>query len=176
MNEPTPLSRLFDDHGLVVYRYVARRIGPQAAEDVTADVFCSAFASEHTFDPDRGAPIAWLMGIATNALAKHWRTEQRNLDTLAELGVDPLRSEVAASAEQHAAASVETRAVARVLGTLPDADREALMLYAWADLSYAQVAEALDVPIGTVRSRISRARDRLRDELEGNELEGGHHG
>lgn len=155
-----------DDHIPTVYRYLARRVGAQTAEDLTADVMCSAVAGAHTYDPARGSTVAWLMGIATNALARHWRTEQRQLDAVDRLGVDPLRTPtVVESPERQATESDEMRAVARVLATLPDGEREALLLYAWADLPYTEVAAALDVPIGTVRSRIARARGRLRAEL-----------
>jgi RNA polymerase sigma factor (sigma-70 family) len=154
-----------DDHIGPVHRYLARRVGAQAAEDLTADVMCSAIAGAHTYDPARGSTIAWLMGIATNALTRHWRTEQRQLEVVDRLGVDPLRAATVASPEHHATESDQMRAVARVLARLPDGEREALLLYAWADLSYADVGVALDVPVGTVRSRISRARQRLRGEL-----------
>lgn len=159
-------GQVFDEHAPTIYRYVARRVGAQAAEDVTADVFCSAYAGAATFDPGRGTPIAWLMGITTNALANHWRREQRYLSAIAEVGIDPLRTDAVPSAERGASATVETQAVARVLTELPDGEREALMLYAWADLGYGDIAAALGIPIGTVRSRIARARQRLRDELQ----------
>lgn len=158
-------DRMVEDHAAAVYRYLARRIGPEAAEDVAAEVFAAAFSGAHTYDAARGTPIAWLMGIATNALARHWRTEQRQLHAVERLGVDPLRATQSPSPEAQVAESDETRIVAGVLATLPEADREALMLYAWADLPYAEVAAALDVPVGTVRSRIARARERLRDGL-----------
>ncbi|MBK5222185.1 MAG: RNA polymerase sigma factor [Acidimicrobiia bacterium] len=168
-------DRVVEDHAPAVYRYLARRIGPGPAEDVTAEVFAAAFSGAHTYDAMRGTPIAWLMGIASNALTRHWRTEQRQLEAVQRLGVDPLRATQSPSPESQATESDETRIVAGVLATLPEVDREALMLYAWADLSYAEVVAALDVPVGTVRSRIARARGRLREGLRDGrgQLDGG---
>ena len=165
VSDPTELGQLFDDHAPTIYRYAARRVGPDRAEDVTAEVFCAALAGAATFDPARGTPIAWLMGIVTNTLSRHWRTERRQLDVLDRFGVDPLRADSSPPPDGDVALAEEARSVARALTTLPDTDREALLLFAWADLSYAEVAAALDVPVGTVRSRISRARSRLREEL-----------
>ncbi|QGG96811.1 RNA polymerase sigma factor [Actinomarinicola tropica] len=167
MSDPLDdIGQMVDEHGPAVYRYLARRVGGQAAEDLTADVLCAAVAGAHTYDPARGSPIAWLMGIATNALTRHWRTEQRQLEVVSRLGADPLRRPTVDAPDRHAAGSDDLRAVARVLATLPDGEREALLLFAWADLPYGDVAAALGIPIGTVRSRIARARSRLRVELD----------
>jgi RNA polymerase sigma-70 factor (ECF subfamily) len=73
------LARLYDDHVDAVYAYLARRVGADVALDVLADVFEAAFAQLDRFDPARGSERAWLFGIATNLLRRHWRTEQRRL-------------------------------------------------------------------------------------------------
>ena len=106
------IARQLDDHIAVVHRYLARRVGAQAAEDLTADVMCSAIAGAHTYDPARGPVVAWLMGIATHALSRHWRAERQQLEALDRLGVDPLRRATVASPGHHAAESDEMRTVA----------------------------------------------------------------
>ena len=159
------LGTLFDAHAATVYGYAARRVGRDLAEDVTSEVFAAAVRSAATFDPERGTPIAWLMGIATNVLARHWRTEHRHLETLEQVGSDPLTTAKVPAFDGAVIDAVHARAVASVLAEMPAADRDTLTLFAWADLSYDEIAAALDVPVGTVRSRIARARERVRDRL-----------
>jgi RNA polymerase sigma-70 factor (ECF subfamily) len=147
-------ERLFEDEFDAVYGYLARRVGRELARDLAAEAFTAAFAARRRFDPSRGTPRGWLFGIATNLLRHHYRAEERRLRALARL--DERREEQAAPEEPRLAAA---------LAALAAEERDVLLLYAWADLAYDELARALGIPVGTVRSRLHRARARLRDAL-----------
>jgi RNA polymerase sigma factor (sigma-70 family) len=146
-------ERLFELHFDPVYGYLARRVGPELGRDLAAEAFAQAFAGRRSFDPRRGEPRPWLFGIAQNVLRRHYRDEERRLHALA-----------GAAAAPDGAPPEEPR-LASALRLLPVEERDALLLYAWADLSYEEIADATAVPVGTVRSRLHRARSRLREAL-----------
>jgi RNA polymerase sigma factor (sigma-70 family) len=146
-------ERLFELHFDAVYGYLARRVGPELARDLAAETFTQAFAGRSRFDPRRGEPRAWLFGIAQNLLRRNRRDEERRLRAFAR--VDAPREDTPA----------EEPRLASALEALATHERDALLLYAWADLSYDEIAEALAVPVGTVRSRLHRARAHLREAL-----------
>jgi RNA polymerase sigma factor (sigma-70 family) len=156
----TWVEGLFDDHVDTIYAYLSRRLGSESAQDAASEVFRLALEHERSFDPSRGTPLAWLYGIAGNVVRRHWRTEKRHLARVAALR--PF-------AEDHAhdgTAAVDDRldsvsrhaAVMDAVAALPDADRELLVLFAWENQSYRQIASVLSVPVGTVRSRLHRIR------------------
>jgi RNA polymerase sigma-70 factor (ECF subfamily) len=147
------VERLFELHFDSVYGFLARRVGPDAGRDLAAETFVQALAGRRRFDPRRGEPRAWLFGIAHNLLRHHYRDEERRLAALAR--AEPARDDAAADEPRLAAA----------LAALSVEERDALLLYAWADLSYDEIAAALAVSVGTVRSRLHRARARLREAL-----------
>ncbi len=155
---PERFGLLFDRHAAAVHRYLARRIGPQA-DDVLAETFLVAFRRRAAYQPLRVDVRPWLFGIATNLLHRHVRQEQRRYRALARV---PMGAEVDPSPADGAAGRVDARAVRRelasALAALKRADRDVLLLTAWADLTYAEIAVALDIPVGTVRSRLHRAR------------------
>jgi RNA polymerase sigma factor (sigma-70 family) len=139
-----------------LHRYLARRVGASAADDLAAEAFAVAFRNWDKLDPER--PVRpWLYGIAANLMRHHWRKERRMLRAYARTGVDPVFAEdvVAEGSRELAAALAELR---------PE-EREILLLTAWAELTDAEVAAALDLPPGTVKSRLSRAREKLRNRL-----------
>jgi RNA polymerase sigma-70 factor (ECF subfamily) len=150
-----------------LFSYVARRLGPDTAEDIVGETFALACARWETYDPARGAVAAWLFGIAVNLLRRQRRDERRQWRAYARTGVDPLASHDPDIDERIDAASA-ARDLAAALVEMKSRDREALLLYAWAELSYEEIAAALGIPIGTVRSRLSRARRILRAHLEEN--------
>ncbi|WP_433051950.1 RNA polymerase sigma factor [Dactylosporangium sp. CS-033363] len=162
-------TALYDRHAQALYRYCARRVGPDLAEDAVAQTFLIAYEKRHTVEPGAD-PLPWLFGIATNVLFRHRRDEVRGYRALARTGADPLLVQM--SAESHAARADErvdagqrARRIARVLAKLPARQRDVLLLYAVADLSYAEIAEALRLPIGSVQSALHRARAKLRKSL-----------
>ncbi|MBE1488470.1 RNA polymerase sigma factor [Plantactinospora soyae] len=154
------LAGLFDRYARELLRYCARRVGDDVAEDVVAETFLLAYERRERYDPGKGAVLPWLYGIATNLLRRHLRTEIRLLRTAAPIDV------VAEGPALRSAERVDAqRSVARlrvVLAELPRRQRDVLMLYAVADLEYGEIATALDIPLGSVRSALHRARTKVR--------------
>jgi RNA polymerase sigma factor (sigma-70 family) len=116
---------------------------------------------------DRPDARPWLYGIATNLIGRHRRTEIRQYRAYARTGIDPVTEPFTERVEARVSASGESMRLAAAVAKLPAAYRDALLLVAWGNLTYEQAALALGVPIGTVRSRLSRARGRLRQALAG---------
>lgn len=167
-HEPEQFAAVFDRHARPIHRYVSRRLGSALADDVVGETFLVAFRQRERYDLSRGDARPWLYGIASNLIRRHRRAEVRAYRALARTGVDPIAS-VSPTDEvdaRLAAAGVE-RELASALAQLPRGDRDALLLFAWADLSYDQIAAALGIPVGTVRSRLHRARRKLREALGG---------
>lgn len=166
LGEPERFAGVFERHHAEIHRYVARRIGAQAADDVVAETFLAAFRRRSSYDRQRPDARPWLYGIATTLVARHRRAEVRYLRAVARTGVDPVPEPLAERVVSRVAAQGEERALARGLAGLNRGDRDVLLLVAWADLRYEEVAQALEIPVGTVRSRLSRARRKLRAALE----------
>jgi RNA polymerase sigma-70 factor (ECF subfamily) len=172
LDRPEAFGELYARHFAAVYRYVAGRLGPDAADDLAAETFLAAFRHRHRFDPARGTVRPWLFGMATNLIAQHHRAESRWYTALARAGADPLITPSSASGDEdriaeRVAASQARPALAAVLTRLPDRDRDVLLLVAVGGLSYAEVAFALGIPEGTVGSRLNRARRRVIAALAG---------
>jgi RNA polymerase sigma factor (sigma-70 family) len=165
--DPEQFAELFRRHADAIGRYAARRLGPAAAEDIVADTFLAAFRQRGRYDPHRADARPWLYGIAGNLIRRHRRDEVRMLRALARTGTDPVAESFADIADSRLAAAASNRAIAAAMADLNPDQRDVLLLVAWAELTFDQVAEALGVPEGTVRSRMSRARARLRIVLDG---------
>jgi RNA polymerase sigma factor (sigma-70 family) len=163
-------GEIFDRHAHAIFRFLGRRIGPDDAGDLLSEVFLAAFEARRRYDRDRTSALPWLYGIASNLLSKHHRhraSELRALERVLDRS-DP--HDHADSVTASVDAQIELRAMAKLLEELPTIERDALLLYAWEDLTYREVADALGVPTGTVRSRLNRVRQRLRaatDEIDG---------
>ena len=151
-------ERLFDQTFDDLYGYLARRVGPDIGRDVAAETFARAFAGRRRYDRRRGDARAWLFGIAHNLLGRHYRDEKRRLRALARVE----RPRDGAWTDERLG---EEPRLAVALAALAAEERDVLRLHAWADLSYDQIGQALGVPVGTVRSRLNRARRRLREAL-----------
>ncbi len=161
----TAFADVFDAHFDAVHGYLRRRVG-DVAEDLAAETFARALAGYGSFDPARGAVRAWLFGIATNLVHDHRRSEARRLRAyVREAGRAAPADAGADAAGRLDAAAQAGRAVVAIAGLAP-ADRDVLLLVAWGELSYEEVAGALGVPVGTVRSRLHRARAAVRKHLE----------
>lgn len=152
--DPALIEPLFRAHFDAIYRYAACRVGRDIALDVAAETFAQALRSFDRFEPDRD-PRAWLFGVASNVLRRHRRDEMRRLRAYARA------VEVGAQAEETDSVVAPGR-LTEGLAKLDARDRETILLFAWADLSYEEIAAALVIPVGTVRSRIHRARRTLR--------------
>jgi RNA polymerase sigma factor (sigma-70 family) len=165
LDEPEAFGLIYDRHAATVLRFLGRRVGAEVAQGLVGELFRIAFERRRTFDVSRATALPWLYGIGSNLLMKHRRGEARRLRASARMAA------AGEAADKHAsAAALEARLlfprVADAIEALPDGEREALLLFAWEDLSYQGVAEALELPIGTVRSRLNRARAQLRELLE----------
>jgi RNA polymerase sigma factor (sigma-70 family) len=165
--DPQRFAELYDRHAPDIHRYVARRLGDSAADDVVAETFLVAFRRRDRFDPSRGAARPWLYGIASNLIAGHRRSEVMQYRVLAKTAVDPVVESHHHRAEERVAAAAVTRQLGAALARLAKRDRDVLLLVAWESLTYDEVAQALGIPIGTVRSRLNRARKKVRKALGG---------
>jgi RNA polymerase sigma factor (sigma-70 family) len=164
-HEPEYFTVLFRRHAPQLQRYVVRRLGPDAADDIVAETFLLAFRQRDRYDPERADARPWLYGIATNLIGRHRRAEIRLYRALARTGADPVLESFTDRVDDRVSATAAGRRLAAALAGLPAAHRDTLLLVAWGDLSYEEAARALGVPVGTVRSRLSRARSRLRRTL-----------
>jgi RNA polymerase sigma factor (sigma-70 family) len=146
-----------------LYRYLRRRVGAEEAEELAAATFATAYANWDKFDTER--PLRpWLYGIASNHVRHYWRREGRMLRAYARTGVDPVSGEDPYA--EHAHKSIRHRELARALALVRSGDRELLLLRVWAGLSDQEIALALNLPIGTVKSRLHRTLARLRNQLD----------
>ena len=164
-SDPSRFGEIFDRHFPAIHRYVNRRVGRELADDLASETFSVAFRNRGRFDPTRDDAGPWLYGIAANLLRDHRRSERRRLLAYAKTGVDPVTDEGFDAVDARLDASVAGPVVARALVRLKPGDREALLLFAWAELTYREIAEALAIPVGTVRSRLSRARRQVHEIL-----------
>jgi RNA polymerase sigma factor (sigma-70 family) len=153
---------LFDEHAGAVHRYASRLSGEAAtAEDVVAQTFLEAWRLRGTVRPEGGSLEPWLYGIATNVLRNSWRTARRYRAVLERLPEAEPTPDIADGPVRRAGEQEEIAAARAALEALRPPEREVVALCIWSGLSYAQAAEALNVPVGTVRSRLSRAKTRL---------------
>ncbi|MFI6516256.1 RNA polymerase sigma factor [Spirillospora sp. NPDC050679] len=164
--DPDTFTAVYDRYFRDVYLYAAGRLDVQAGEDVAAETFCVAFAKRDLFDPARGELRPWLFGIATNLVARHRRREARHYKALARSGITPDTG----SHESRVVASVAAQrmqpSLAKALAALNPGERDVVTLVALAQLTHEEVAQALGISYGTVGSRLSRARKKLRAVLD----------
>ena len=158
-------TALYDRNFTDIYRYIAGRLGRDTADDIAADTFLVAMRRWHTFDASCGAVRPWLFGIATRLVAQHRRQEVRRYRALARVG----HEEVTDSHESRVVTWVTAEgfqpALARAIAALSAAERDVLLLSALCELSHEEIAQALGIPYGTVGSRLSRARTKVRAAL-----------
>jgi RNA polymerase sigma-70 factor (ECF subfamily) len=159
------LGELFDRHADRIYTYCFRRTASWAvAEDATSTVFLEAWRAREraaTYDDAGSSALPWLYGIATNVCRNLTRSQRRHLSALGRL---PRPTHGPDHADEVGDRIDSERAMARVvaeLAGLPERDREVIALVVWSGLTYEEAAEALGCPVGTVRSRLARARARL---------------
>ena len=165
LHQPARFAELFDRHYGALAAYIGRRVGASLADELASDTFLAAFAARDRYDAEQADARPWLYGIANNLLRKHLRSENRRRRAYARSIERESMASDTESAERRADAAAIAPAVATAIGRLPDVDRDALLLYALTDLDYAGIAVATEAPIGTVRSRINRARRTLAAEL-----------
>jgi len=164
LGEPARFGVLFDRHATILFRYLVRRVGPDEADTLLGEVFRVAFERRSTFDVERADARPWLYGIATRLLARHRRAEARRIAATARLLSRRAPQEDPADGVAARIDLVDLWPdVADAVAALPVGERDALILFAWEELGYDEIAAALDIPVGTVRSRLNRARRRMRE-------------
>ncbi|MFI0448933.1 RNA polymerase sigma factor [Actinomadura sp. 6N118] len=170
LDDPEAFGELFRRHAPRLHAYIKRRLGLPLADDLVSETFTIAFRQRERFD-GRAEFSAWLWGIASNLIAKHHRQESRMYRAFARTGIDPAEDGVAELASDRAAASALGPSLAKALARLSAQDRSAVLLLAWGELSYAEIAATLDLPLGTVKAKIHRVRAKLRQALPQEKLE-----
>ncbi len=165
--EPEEFTELFRRHAPHIQRYVTRRLGSavlngSGADDIVAETFLLAFRQRDRYDPSRPDARAWLYGICTNLIGRHRRAEIRQYRAFARTGANPVTEPFTNRVDDRVSAANASPLLATALASMSAKLRDTLLLAAWSDLSYEEIAVALGVPVGTVRSRLSRARSKLR--------------
>lgn len=165
---PEDFAVLFDLHAAALHRYIARRLGTSEADDLVGQTFLIAYERRDRYRDSPSGELPWLYGIATNLIRRRRRDEIRQYRAYSRsdpgttpAGPDALSAEVVDRVD----AETTSRTLAGVLAGLRQTDRDVLLLYAWEDLSYPEIAAALNIPAGTVASRLHRARRVLRAAL-----------
>jgi RNA polymerase sigma factor (sigma-70 family) len=168
--DPADLGAMFDAYARDLLRYATQRVGHDAAEDIVAQTFLVACEQRERYRPEQGGMLPWLYGICTNLLRRHRRAEVRGLRALARaessqaLG-SPATDAVDARGADRIDAQRAVTAVAGTLARLPRRQRDVLLLFAVAELEYAEIAAALGIPLGSVQSALHRARAKVRAAL-----------
>jgi RNA polymerase sigma-70 factor (ECF subfamily) len=164
LSEPRAFGVVFERHFGTILGYLRRRLDDREAEEAAAQTFFVAFDERERFDRERGDARPWLFGIATNIARRHRRGEVRELRAIARLDADPGASNDGTEARLDAERM--RGALARCLADLPAEECDVLYLLVWAELAQPEIAAALDIPLGTVKSRLSRARKRVQEALD----------
>ncbi|HEX2848957.1 MAG TPA: phosphoribosylaminoimidazolesuccinocarboxamide synthase [Acidimicrobiales bacterium] len=166
LGDPGRFGEIFDRHAQAIYRFLGRRVGADDGGDLLSEVFLAAFESRQRYDTRVPMALPWLYGIASNLLSKHFRKRAGELRAMERVvrptHLDGTDDAVVASVD----AQLHVRAVAHLLAKLTAAEREVLLLHAWEELTYEELAVALGIPVGTVRSRLNRTRRKLRVGLD----------
>ncbi|MHB9856065.1 RNA polymerase sigma factor [Streptomyces krungchingensis] len=163
VREPAAFEPLVDRHSAALHGYLVRR-APTAADDLLSEVWLQAYATRHTYDIARGPARGWLFGVARNVLARHWQAVSR----AAGGPLPPYETSVGdpwQAVDQRLDAAAVGTELRGALAGLPDQERELLLLVAWEQLTPTEAAAVVGIPAGTARSRLHRARARLRDGL-----------
>jgi RNA polymerase sigma factor (sigma-70 family) len=165
--QPDLFTAVFDRHCAEILRYAYARLGPDLAEDVTAETFLVAFQCRARYDCAWPDARPWLYGIAVRQISRHRRVEARRLRLLRSALADgPAEDHGDRVAERVTAARLGPR-LASVVAALPQRDRELLLLIAWGELSHAEAAAALGTTAAAVKARLHRIRVRIRKQLGG---------
>lgn len=169
IGDPKVFGEIFDRHFDVIASFCVRRLGRTQGEDVAGDVFWWAFEHRHRFNCEHQSARPWLFGVAANLVRRQLRSTGRQEAAYDRLQVRESveRTDVASRVSVAVDAQRDLSDVLSVLRSQPTDEVETLLLYAWEQLSYAETAEALSIPVGTVRSRIHRVRQSLVEALEG---------
>jgi RNA polymerase sigma factor (sigma-70 family) len=167
LRQPERFAVLYDRHAAALHRYAGRRVGDDVADDLVAATFLAAFRARGRYDLERASARPWLFGILTKEISRRYRTERARFRALERAWSDRPADGLADRVADGVTARAARGALAAALARLSPAERGVLLLIAWADLSYDETAQALGIPVGTVRSRLNRARRKVREALGG---------
>jgi len=163
--DPDRFALIYDRYAAMLYRYAYQRVGPGTADDVVAEAFLAAFRGRATYDLGRQDARPWLFGILTREVAAHQRREQARYRAMARSTQEDVEDGPADQVTARVVADAARGPLAAALAGLAPRDRDVLLLVAWGQLSYDEVADALHIPPGTVGSRLNRARRKVRKAL-----------
>lgn len=160
--DPDAFSWTFDEYSDLVYNVAFRRTGSwDAAEEIVANVFFEAWRQRATVNIHEGSIRPWLLGVALNLISRYWRQTDRKRRASLKL-VSEVAHDHAVEVAERVDAEETMRRILDSLDRIPEEHRVVVQLWAWEELSYDEIAAVLDIPVGTVKSRLHRARDALR--------------
>lgn len=161
--EPAAFGVLFERHAKAVYNFCFRQTGDwSAAEELTSVVFLESWRRRGRVRLTGESALPWLLGVATNVVRNRRRAERRHRDALKRLPLDPAGA-FADDVDGRLDDERRMRVILARVGKLSRRDQDVIALCVWAELSYEEAAVALGVPVGTIRSRLARAKARLRE-------------
>lgn len=163
LNSPARFGEIFERHYPAIRTYAWRRVRDNRADEIASETFVLAFERRDRFDAHVGSVRAWLFGIASNLLRRHWRAEERRLRAYARLHTPA--TVLSDDSDARVDAQRLHNVIAAALADLARRDRDVLLLHAWGELSHGEIAAALGIAEGTVRSRLSRARAVMRERI-----------
>jgi RNA polymerase sigma-70 factor (ECF subfamily) len=169
--EPDRFAEIFDRHFATVFRFAERRVGRDQASEVASETLARAFAKRGSFRPEAVDALPWLLGIASKLILQQRRRFVRYLAAVERTSGDLRTVDQEGdlgSADRRLDAPADWARMRAALLTLSDTDRELLLLVTWDELSYEEAAAVLDLSLGTVRSKLHRAKAHLRELLEPN--------
>jgi RNA polymerase sigma factor (sigma-70 family) len=169
MERPEAFGVLFERHAREFHRFLSRRLG-ELADDLLGELFVTAFERRGMYRAELTDARPWLYGIAANLIRRHHRAEVTHYRALSRIPLAVVSPDSSPAAVASADAAAIRPRLAAALASLKAADRDVLLLLAWSQLDQAEAATALGIPVGTVRSRLHRARHQLRpllDDLQG---------
>lgn len=166
-HDPGAFSELVERHGDGIRRYFGRRVDPDDVEDAVADLWETCFRRRHTFDPAVGTVPAWLYGIARYVTLHSRRRSVRRHQLVVRLEAGPVKEGDAFDPVEVVVGSEAVDRLRCAIADLPAHERDVVALVLGRQLSYDAAAELLDLPVGTVRSRLARARVRLQSRVGG---------
>ena len=167
VQDPGCFGVIFERHSGEILRYANARLGHDLAQDVLAETFLAAFGRRARYDGSRADARPWLYGIAIRQIGRHRRADIRARRALARIPAETVAGDFGDRSAERVTAQQLRPCLAGVLSGLARRDRELLLLIAWAGLSYEESAQALGLPVSTVRSRLHRIRAKTRQALGG---------
>ncbi len=166
LDDPDAFGEIFERYFQPIRAFVVSRVGTTAGPDLAAQVFVTAFANRAKFDLDYPSAKPWLYGIASNLIRREFRKAKRGRRAVLRFGgreAADVVSDPIHQVDERFEVEDRARRVRDALAQLRPQDREIILLATWEGLSYAEISESLGIPVGTVRSRLARSRERLRE-------------